>query len=102
MVSATGFETGPTSLLITEEYTTYGRSAACIHVQQRDEVSGTSLPTQIPDGELQAARTGVYRVPVRSAKIEKLDEPILEAEVRAVDLWHVIDFFNAFSATLLL
>ncbi|EER01560.1 Neutral alpha-glucosidase AB precursor, putative [Perkinsus marinus ATCC 50983] len=81
MASATGFETGPTSLLITEEYTTYGGSAACIHVQRRDEVSGKSLSTQIPDGELQAARTGVYRVPVRSAKIEKLDEPILAAEL---------------------
>ncbi|KAF4758798.1 hypothetical protein FOZ63_008206, partial [Perkinsus olseni] len=35
----------------------------------------------VPDGKLPAICTGVYKVPVKSSRITKLDEPILEAEL---------------------
>ncbi|KAF4691080.1 hypothetical protein FOZ63_027515 [Perkinsus olseni] len=36
----------------------------------------------VPDGKLPAVRTGVFKVPVKSSRITKVDEPILEAEAR--------------------
>ncbi|KAF4742946.1 hypothetical protein FOZ62_011579 [Perkinsus olseni] len=44
-------------------------------------IVGVSAQDLVPDGKLPAVRTGVFKVPVKSSRITKVDEPILEAEL---------------------